>query len=341
MVRSVFIFATAVLLLHMGQTYASESASEVPGGTAADTNGVVVGQGAATLSLAEIDAFAQRFPDDKRGQIFDSPERVQTILLNMLATQQLAKEARARGLDAKPIVQERMRQAAQEVLAKTRMQDVRSNLVAEIPDMEQLAHEKYLANPEEYVQPERVAVRHILIGTEQRSDKDAKALADKLRKELESEPSRFKQLVEKYSDDESKRANEGLIVDATSSHFVPEFRGAAGALNTVGEISPVVKTSYGYHILKLIKFEPQHQQSFAEVKPRLTEELESQYIGKKLQLYKDEIRNRPLHDVDPELVASLRTRYYPNHERPTVPAPATSAAAPATATTVAAPEPAN
>jgi parvulin-like peptidyl-prolyl isomerase len=153
-----------------------------------------------------------------------------------------------------------------------------------------------------------VDVKHILIGTKQRSEADAKALADKLYAELKQNPAAFDADVEKYSDDPSKAKNHGLIPDATSPSYVAEFRGAAGKLHKVGEISSPVKSQFGYHILKAVKIVPAQPRSFDQVRAPLVQKLRADYIAQKVQDHIDGVRSRAL-DADPDLVASLRTRY--------------------------------
>lgn len=277
----------------------------------ADDKTVVVSQGDVELTLAEIDAYAAGIPAGQRALLFRSPERVEKILLSLLTNQQLALEAAELGLDKDPRVLSRMHHAAQQVLIQARMEALRKKLANSAPDFSALARERYLANPDKFVVPATIDVRHILIGTEKRSDSEAKKRAEKVLAEVRADPDSFVAKVEQYSDDKSKSKNQGLIENAGSDNFVPLFREAAKSLDSVGQISGLVKTRYGYHILKLVAEHDAHPQSFDEVRDGLEKELRSDYIDKEEGLHVDRIRSGSLDVPVPELVSALRARYLP------------------------------
>lgn len=221
-----------------------------------------------------------------------------------------------------------MQQAANGVLVKARIAALRKKVTASVPDLSELAHERYLADPSDYAIPKKADVEHILIGTGERSDADAKALADKLYAQLKADPSQFDADVMKYSDDASKARNHGLIKNATSKSLVREFREAAGSLTKVGDISPPIKSQFGYHIIKLVKYDPGRTRTFADVKKSILATMRSDYIDKSVQHHLDVDRNRKL-KAYPAPVASLRSRYADAHSgaAKTVPSAAGSAAA--------------
>lgn len=269
---------------------------------------VVASQGDAKVTLGDVDVFAQRMPEDIRARLFSSPDHIAKILKNLLSQKQLLAEARALKLQNQPQVQAQMQAAANKALIQARIDALNKHVEANVPDLDELAHERYLANPDQFRIAEQVTVKHILIGTKDRSDTEAKALADKLAAELKSDPSGFAADVDKFSDDPSKKANDGVIKDATSNKYVPAFREAAAKLKHVGDVIGPVKSPFGYHIIKLVKITPARQRSFAEVHDVLVEKLRKDYIGKTVQNHLDLIRSRKV-DANPELVASLRTRY--------------------------------
>lgn len=63
----------------------------------------------------------------------------------------------------------------------------------------------------------------------------------------------FSKLAEKYSDDKSTAARGGELRMFGTGKMIPEFEKIAFALTEIGEISEPVKTTYGYHIIKLLK----------------------------------------------------------------------------------------
>ena len=268
---------------------------------------VVASQGGAIVTLEDLDAFANGIPEAQRAGFFNSPTRIENLITQLLLQKQLAAEARANGLDKTPLVRKQVALAEEDALGKARMQQVRDDL--KLPDFDELAQEEYQAHKESHVVHGTLDVEHILIGTGKRSEAEAKALAETVEKEAIAHPDRFEALVEKYSDDPSKADNHGLMHDAgDSKKYVREFAEAASALKKPGDLSPIVKTSYGFHILKLVKRTADRTPTFADVKKEILAKLRSDYLDKQVKLHADTLRNLPL-DANAELVASLRTRY--------------------------------
>ncbi|HKE48421.1 MAG TPA: peptidylprolyl isomerase, partial [Rhodanobacteraceae bacterium] len=124
----------------------------------------------------------------------------------------------------------------------------------------------------------------------------------------------------KYSDDPSKEQNHGLMPDARSKQYVPAFSAAAQSLKIPGEISQLVHTKYGYHILKLVSRTSDTQLKYDEVKDQLVDDLRNEYINRSVKTHSDELRNQPV-DANPDIVVSLRDRYG-TVATPDLPAPA-------------------
>lgn len=293
--------ALCAVALATTSAQATEFVSQVPGSTQ-----VVASQGGVSVTLGEIDAYAQTIPEDKRAGFFNSPQRIQTTILNLLFEKQLAAEARKLGLDQEAAVQAQIAQAQNSALAKARMlQFVRE---MKTPDMAALAQEEYIAHKEKYSTPARIDVEHVLVTIKDGDEKAAKAIADQVQAEAKARPGQFEALVQKYSDDPTKGDNKGLVANADGKQMAPEFAEAARALKKVGEISPVVKTEFGFHVLKLVAHVPMQAQPFAQVRDKILVQLRDQYVKKQTANYTDGLRNLPI-DANQEAVASLRTRY--------------------------------
>ncbi len=279
-----------------------------PPATVANAAEVVATQGGVNLTFGDIDNFAATVPEEDRGQLFNSRERLITIIRNLLIRKQMVKEAHDLGLENDPAVKDQIAYAIEGVLVDARRKALEKKFRAEMPDMEQLARERYMANPDEFMVPKNVTVQHILISTEERSDGEALALAKKLYAELQADPSKFEALVMEYSDDPSKKNNHGRITNGNSDSYVKPFSEAADSLTKVGEIVGPVRTKYGYHIIKAIKIEPAHRKSFAEVKATLVPQMKQEWVAKNVQRHIDLLRSRE-QDVNFDLLKQLPTRY--------------------------------
>jgi peptidyl-prolyl cis-trans isomerase D len=163
----------------------------------------------------------------------------------------------------------------------------------------------YNMNKQQFQTPERVQVVHILINTQGKTpaeDARLKAKADDLLKQVRA-GANVTELVKKYSDDPGKTQNNGEYWVQQDSGMVPEFKAAAFRLKP-GE-SDVVKTTYGYHVMKVLKHEDAHLKSFEEAKPDLTTEWRTQRVANLMQQISDkaqaELQKDPTH---PEKVAA-------------------------------------
>ena len=142
------------------------------------------------------------------------------------------------------------------------------------------AKKYYEDNPSKFEEPEMVHVSHILISTQDpatRSDlpDDKKTAKRKLAEDILKRAKAgedWGKLVKQYSEDPGSKDKGGEYTFARASvdpqrAMVPEFENAAFALNT-NQISDIVTTSYGYHIIKLLEKLPAKKESFSGVETK-------------------------------------------------------------------------
>ncbi len=282
-------------------------AGAVSGAHAAD-DVTIVKQGDQVVTMGDVEGFlAQQMPPEKLQNFLASPTRVNQMLIGILRDKQLAQQAIDMKLDQTPQVAHQLAYARNQILSTQRIRAYEASL--KIPSMEAVAKEQYLAHKAEYVAPKVVDVQHILISETGRSEADAKALADKVHAEAVANPASFDELVTKYSDDNSKSNTHGMIPHATSGDYVPEFGAAANRLTKVGDISPVVKTKFGYHILKLIHLTPAKPKDFAEVKDQMVAVLKQNYIDEQRKGFMNQLDDAPA-SANPDGMEAFRVRYH-------------------------------
>ncbi|MBO7146853.1 MAG: peptidylprolyl isomerase [Lentisphaeria bacterium] len=144
----------------------------------------------------------------------------------------------------------------------------------------------YHANENQYKMPERIDASHILISTmpdpnakdknAKMSDADAKAKAEKILAQLK-QGADFAELAKKESKCPSGKDG-GKLGEFPRGQMVPEFEKAAFALAKPGDISGVVKTQFGYHIIKLNKKTAAAAVPFEQVKAQIINQLQSQKL---------------------------------------------------------------
>jgi len=144
---------------------------------------------------------------------------------------------------------------------------MRAKVVVPTADIEK----EYNNNVEQYTTPEQVRASHILLKTEGKDDAAVKAKAEELLKQARGGAD-FAELARKNSEDEASAKNGGDLDYFGKGRMVPEFDAAVFAMQP-GQISDLVKTQYGYHIIKLVDKKPATTRSLAEVRQQLTDQL--------------------------------------------------------------------
>lgn len=146
----------------------------------------------------------------------------------------------------------------------------------------------YQENRSVFQQPEKVRARHILIKVDPETDKE------KARKTIEAARDRlvkgedFAAVASEVSEGPSASKG-GDLGFFGRGQMVEPFEEAAFSLET-GEISPVVETQFGYHVLQVTDHEPEKTMAYDEVKGRLEEVLLREKTKEGTDQYIDELR---------------------------------------------------
>lgn len=133
----------------------------------------------------------------------------------------------------------------------------------------------YNDNIAQFTSPEQVRASHILLKTEGKDDAAVKAKAEGILKEAKGGAD-FAELAKKYSEDDSNAKNGGDLDYFGRGRMVPEFDTAAFSMET-GQISDLVKTQFGYHIIKLTDKKPGTTRPLEEVRQQLTDQIQTEH----------------------------------------------------------------
>lgn len=156
------------------------------------------------------------------------------------------------------------------------------NLLEKVQVSKEDARKYYEEHRNEFGSPEERQAAHILITVKSDAtpaEQDAaKAQAEKILQQLRQDPSRFSELARKDSQDPGSAAKGGDLGFFGRGMMVKPFEEAAFALK-VGEISGLVKSDFGYHIIKLIAVKPSKIAPFDEVLKGIISKLRQQKAG--------------------------------------------------------------
>jgi len=157
---------------------------------------------------------------------------------------------------------------------------------------EQQARDFYNQNMESFKEPEKIHAKHILITPKDSNDPNeakaaAKAKAEEILAQIK-EGANFEELAKQYSDCPSGKEG-GDLGEKPKGSFVPAFEKAAYALEP-NEVSDVVETEFGFHIIKLISHTDANTTSFEQAKDRIIQHLTNQQKEGIVMSYIDKIK---------------------------------------------------
>lgn len=151
----------------------------------------------------------------------------------------------------------------------------------------------YDENPARFEQPEQVRISHVLLATldlttrqplPEAQKETKRKLADDVVKRAKAGED-FVKLVKEFSEDASVKDKGGEITFARGNpNLPPEFEAAAFSLSE-NQISEVITTAVGYHVVKLLEKTPAKMVELAKVSDRVKEGLTQQAIQKQLPDY--------------------------------------------------------
>lgn len=135
----------------------------------------------------------------------------------------------------------------------------------------------YQANRASYSFPERVKVAHILLKTTGETPAQIAATKQKAEKILAEvkHGGDFAKLAKQNSEDDGSADQGGELGWIRRGQTVPQFEKAAFSLKP-GEISDLIETMYGFHIIKVEAHEDAHVQSLADVHDQIQQKLQHQ-----------------------------------------------------------------
>jgi peptidyl-prolyl cis-trans isomerase C len=150
----------------------------------------------------------------------------------------------------------------------------------------------YQQNPDKFKEPEAVHAAHILIRLPEKADDAAKK---KARTEADSVLAQVKKggdfaaLAKQHSQDPGSAANGGDLGFVAKGQTVPAFEQAAFALKP-GQLSGVVETPFGFHIIKLIEHRAERAVPLTEVKAQVEQFLKQQQTQEKTGAFIEQLK---------------------------------------------------
>ena len=229
-------------------TGAAGAASSTAGGAViASYDGVKFTEGDLRAELERLNRRSRRTLDD--------PERLAQFVENHVLASLIFHEGEKRGLADDSDIERQVEDLRRRLVIQKVMQEHQS---APVSDEDVRAY--YDAHPEEFTS-DRVRASHILV----KEEAEAKDIMEK----LEDDPDSFGKLAEEHSIDRSNSSKGGDLGFFGRGRMVKEFEDAAFGLTEDGQISDIVRTRFGFHIIKRTGREDGTAKPFDEVKNQI------------------------------------------------------------------------
>jgi len=167
---------------------------------------------------------------------------------------------------------------------------INQQIMSKITISEEQSKAYYDANPQLFKQPEQVKASHILIKVEadatDAQKADARKKIDDVQQKIKSGGD-FAELAKEYSEGPSN-VRGGDLGFFSRGQMVQPFEDVAFALQP-DEVSDVVETRFGYHIIKVFDKKPEQIVAYADVKEKLDQRLKQEKAGKEASQYVEQL----------------------------------------------------
>jgi len=266
---AVAICMAAIFGCQGGSPTGTKSETKKEGKTVAEVNGAKITTGDFENELKNLPEYLKSMAESPQGR----KDMLDTMIFRELILQQAAKD----GLDKDPSIEERLNDLRKRLI-------VEAFLKKKVEADSQLSDDElkkfYDKNIDKFKTGEQIRASHILV----KAEKDAKDILSQLKS-----GANFEELAKKNSIDSSS-AKGGDIGWFGKGNMVPPFEKAVFALKE-GEISNIVKTDFGYHIIKRTGSRPAGIRPFEEVKEQIKAALIPTKQQQVFQKIKDELKN--------------------------------------------------
>lgn len=258
----------------------------------------------AEVTADDVQAVAQRMQESSRIATLSRDGNVQRLAEEILLRRLLAAQAEKDGLAKDAVAQAQLRQARERVLSDIRLAAVEAAANPGAEALTQYAREIYRADPSKYQSAEQWRVRHILISSGQGEKAREKAL--QIQAELRKGAA-FDTLAKQYSEDKGSAAMGGDLGWFSKGALVKEFQAAVEKLKTPGEVSDIVETQYGLHLIRLEGHRASGQRTFEEVQ----DAIEKEVLAKRQADAKQDLIRGTLKDAktEPAAIQALANSY--------------------------------
>ena len=252
------------------------------------------------IIMADLNRIIRYYDAEKQKMLQQNPQFKVNLLQTIVQGKVLAKIAREKGYDRKPEVREQIDLLTNSYLSS---ELIKGEVLVKISVTDQDAEAYYKAHQDEYRTPESARARHILIRADRSAPeaqkKEARGKAEEVLKKVKAGGD-FAKLASEYSEDPGSKQNGGDLGFIQKGRMVPEFERAVFSLKP-GQVSDVVETQFGYHIIKV----EDRKESAVEPYDKVKDKVKEKVLNDQRKAKAEEYINAAMKDAKAEVKSEL------------------------------------
>ena len=214
------------------------------------------------ITQSEIDKIINAMPEQYKAR-FESKEAKDNLLERVINSEIFHQEAQELKLEESCSVQEKFDLVKRDILISTYLEDLSKKIKIEQKEIESF----YTKNLERYKEPMKVKASHILFKKEQKKD------AEQALKDIKKDKTKFKKIAQEKSICPSGK-KDGDLGWFSKGMMVKEFEDVAFKMKK-GEISGLIETQFGIHIIKLDDIKDAEKKPLKDVEANIKQEIQT------------------------------------------------------------------
>ena len=248
------------------------------------------------IRRSDLDRILRFYPPDQQKMFQENPNQKIGLVQRLLQVRMVSDLAKKEGLDKKPEIREQIQFLSDSFLEQEYM--IRA-VGKEVVVTDEEVRRFYDANEKGFLAPEQVRARHILIRVPSDASGEERK---KAREKIEGVGGRirkgedFARLAAELSEDSNSRMNGGDLGFFTKGQMAKPFEEAAFSLKP-GQVSGVVETEFGYHLIKVEEHQEARMVTFDAVK----EQIRGRLRGEATRLKGEELIRKIARDAGMEI----------------------------------------
>lgn len=254
---------------------------------AEDASFVVIEADGVAITASDLEAELKRVPLDVKRSLLFRKDGLAQLASNLLVRRALAKQAAASGAAQDPVNRAALALAGDRILSDAQLAKLDQINKPSDAALEQRARDMYRAEAKRFEIAEEVKASHILIlAKEENAEEKINAILDELKAGKD-----FAELAKAKSQDPGSGAKGGDLGFFARGRMVKEFEETAFAMK-VGELSGVIKSQFGYHIITVTERKEAGKQSFEQVRETLMTEANQKILTEGRMKVGDQIMSK-------------------------------------------------